>query len=547
MEEEPDLDRRMAILSEVLRVYPAEPHFERAIQLVRDKRDLVNSIVTKARFFEERGQFVEALDQWQILKSIHEKQPGLAFEIDRILQRRDQQALQNSKARWVEQTDKYLEGGDYDRATKTIQHALMEFPQEAELVELKKLVQRHQERAAQAAGLLGRARENTEKASGEQALADLREAYQLDARNSVIRTVLVNTLLEHARKSMETNPSVTDSALQELLELDPGHVPARSLATQLADQRREEFIAGCLSQARRLQTEGDFIGALAIAAKGIAAYPNEPRLQQLQATLNRVQEASQRTRDTGQRVQDATRSPTPVPPVQTGGPPPVQRVAPPVIPPAIDVSATPPPAPSPPLRTPPPPPGWPPTSPSTTGSSRAGDTTTASGSSNEENRDRVYARGDRDRRREPTGANQTAGRASAPWAEKTNLHWIAGSALRRGCGTDIAARRGGGVPEKAGGAGSPVGCGQPQGESAIDPLGSRDQCERQSLRHVELSACARARRVSRRSQAGRLSAGRHQIHDWSGSIQHSECQPRPRRSSGAADDHYRSDRGLRAT
>jgi len=376
VEEDPDLDRRLAILEEVMRLHPAEPHFERAIQLVRDKRDLVNSIVTKARFFEERGQFVEALDQWQILKSIHEKQPGLAFEIARIIQRRDQQALQNSKARWVDQTDKYLEGGEYDRAMNTIQHALMEFPQEAELVELKKLVQRHQERAAQAAGLLTRARENSEKGSAEQALADLREAYQLDARNSVIRTVLVNTLLEHARKSMESNPSVTDGALQEILQLDPGHVPARSLATQLADQRREEFIAGCLSQARRLQTEGDFGGALAVAAQGLASYPNEPRLQQLQATLNRVQDASQKT-------QDASRPPTPpVVPVPAGGPPPVQPVPSPAIPPSIKPPAPPPPSPQ--LRMPPPPPGWRPASPSGSGSGPTDSTASASGGMSDE-------------------------------------------------------------------------------------------------------------------------------------------------------------------
>ena len=105
VEEQPDLDRRLGILEDVLKLYPGEPHFTRAMQLVRDKRDLVNSIVSKARFFEERGQFIEALDQWQILKSIHEKQPGLAFDIERLIKRRDQQARQNSKARWVEQTD----------------------------------------------------------------------------------------------------------------------------------------------------------------------------------------------------------------------------------------------------------------------------------------------------------------------------------------------------------------------------------------------------------------------------------------------------------
>jgi serine/threonine-protein kinase len=92
VEAESDLDRRVGILDEVLKLYPHEPHFERALQLVRDKRDLVNSIVSKARYFEERGQFNEALDQWQILRSIYERYPGLAFEIDRLMKRRDQQA-----------------------------------------------------------------------------------------------------------------------------------------------------------------------------------------------------------------------------------------------------------------------------------------------------------------------------------------------------------------------------------------------------------------------------------------------------------------------
>jgi serine/threonine-protein kinase len=68
IEQEPDLDRRIGVLEEALKLYPGEPHFEQAMRLVRDKRDLVNSIVAKARFFEERGQYSEALDQWQILR-----------------------------------------------------------------------------------------------------------------------------------------------------------------------------------------------------------------------------------------------------------------------------------------------------------------------------------------------------------------------------------------------------------------------------------------------------------------------------------------------
>lgn len=289
VEGEADLDRRAAILEEALKLYPGESHFERALRLVRDKRDLVNSIVAKARFFEERGQFNDALDQWQILKSIHDKQPGLPFEIQRLIKRRDQQAHENSKSRWVEQADKYLEGGDYKRALQTVEIALAEFPGEAELLELEKLVRKSQERGIQAIDCLARARELSEKGESENALAALREAYSLDSRNTVIRTVLVNSLLEQARKVVDADWESADSIVQEVLHLEPNHAQAQSLASRIADRKREEFIAWRLAQARRMQTDGDIDGATAVVAQGLAAYPNEPRLQQLQATLQRAQ------------------------------------------------------------------------------------------------------------------------------------------------------------------------------------------------------------------------------------------------------------------
>lgn len=301
---EPDMDRRLAILEEALKAYPGEAHFTRALQLVRDKRDLVNSIVAKARFFEERGQFMEALDQWQILKSIHEKQPGLAFEIERVIKRRDQQARQDSKARWVEQTDKYIEQGDYDRALKTVENALTEFPGEAELLELDKLVRKNQDRAKQARDLLERARLEAEKGPSESTVDLLRQARELDPKSTVIRTVLVNTLLQQARQSLESNPDGADAAVQEILQVDPDHVPARSLASQIADRKREDFITWCLAQARRLQTNGDLEGALAAAAQGLASCPDDKRLQQLKATLERANEA--------QRLSQ-TRAPRPAP------------------------------------------------------------------------------------------------------------------------------------------------------------------------------------------------------------------------------------------
>ena len=294
VEEEPDLDRRVGILQEALKAYPGEHHFDRAIRLVRDKRDLVNSIVAKAGYFEERGQFNEALDQWQILKSIHEKHPGLAFEIQRLGKRRDQQAHENAKSRWVEQTDKHLERGDYDRAQQTVESALAEFPGDSELLELQKLVSKNRDRGQQAMELLEKAHQARERGAIRESVESLRQANDLDPRSTVIRTVFVNSLLDQARSVVDNDWAAADTTLKEVLSIEPNHAPAQSLMSRITDRKREDFVSGCLTNARRLQTEGDIQAALTMATQAITSYPNESRLQQLHATLQRAQAEEQR-------------------------------------------------------------------------------------------------------------------------------------------------------------------------------------------------------------------------------------------------------------
>src|SRR5258708_5029348 len=150
VEGEPDLERRVNILKEALETYPGEPHYELALRLSRDTRDLVNSIVAKARNYEELGQFNEALGQWEILQTIHKQYPGLDFEIDRVMKRRDQQSRTDAKARWVEQIDRHLETGDYDRAIELLHSAGTEFPGDPDMAALEELAKQNQTRAAEA-------------------------------------------------------------------------------------------------------------------------------------------------------------------------------------------------------------------------------------------------------------------------------------------------------------------------------------------------------------------------------------------------------------
>lgn len=288
LEEEPDLDRRVAILEEALKAYPGEKHFEQCLRLVRDKRDLIHSIVAKAQFYEERQQYAEALDQWQIIRSIHESYPGLLFEMERLAKKREQQAHKAAKAKWVEQIDRLLESGDYARAKETAAAALEEFAADPELAELEKLAQKHQERSEQAFQLLEDARQRLESGQQADAIGLLRQAWKLDPRNSVVRAVLANTLLQEASRALESDLAGAEKLLQELLALEPSHPAALSLSNQIADRRREEFLSWCLAQARRLQTAGDLDGALAVVVHGLESHPNESRLRQLQAALERA-------------------------------------------------------------------------------------------------------------------------------------------------------------------------------------------------------------------------------------------------------------------
>lgn len=137
---EPDLDRRVSILREAAERFPGEAYFEPALRLMKDKRDLVNSIVAKARLCEEQGQYGEALGQWEILKTIYNLYPGLSVEIDRVMKRRDLQVRSSAKAHWVEQIDLHLESAEYTRARELLDLAKAEFPQDSELGELERLV-----------------------------------------------------------------------------------------------------------------------------------------------------------------------------------------------------------------------------------------------------------------------------------------------------------------------------------------------------------------------------------------------------------------------
>jgi len=287
VEAEPNLDKRVDILKEALDLHPQEPHFERALRLTREKRDLVNSIVAKARLHEERSQFTDALAQWEILRTIYSQYPGLSFEIDRLGKRREQQARAEAKARWVKQIDQQMGAGDFDRAMSSLRQAGVEFPADAELTELEKLIQQGKDRVGEALRSLAEGQEKLAAGQFQEGLEVLRKAHRQDERSSAVQQALVEALVERARSVLETDWRSAEPLIQEALDLDPGHGLAKSLRTLAQDRKKEEFIQLSVAQARRAQAQGDIRGALNQVKEALTTHPSDPRLSQLYSTLSK--------------------------------------------------------------------------------------------------------------------------------------------------------------------------------------------------------------------------------------------------------------------
>ncbi len=287
VEAEPDLEKRVNILREAMDLHPGESHFERSFRLVQDKRDLVNSIVARAHLHEEQGAYGDALNDWEILRTIYSQYPGLTFEVERLQKRREQQTRIESKTRLVEQVDSCLHSSDYARALDLLQGAAAEFPNDAELTELEKHAHDGIRRKTEAQRLMTEGQDLCAQHKSAEGIKLLRDAYEMDENNSLARAVLANSLVEQAHAVVESDWREAEKMAREALDLNPGHPMAKTIRTLIHDQKKETFVEDCVSQARKLQTGADLAGALSRIEEGLSVYPREARLIQIQETVQR--------------------------------------------------------------------------------------------------------------------------------------------------------------------------------------------------------------------------------------------------------------------
>ena len=301
LDAEPDLDRRVNIAREACERYPNETQFAQQLKLTRERRDLVNSIVAKARLYEERGQYAEAISQWDILRNIHPQYPGIAFELEQCKKKRNQQARDEEHLRLVEEIDGLLEGRAYIKAVECASAALVDFPGDAELSALRTLAEQGLERTKESRRLFE---------EGQQALAEkdllratelLRNSLNLDPRGPGLRDAVVSVLAERARGLAKENWRDAEPLYQEASELDASHPAVRSLRSTIGEAKRQAFVGQCLADCRALVAAGKSQEAADRIRAVRLEYPYEVRLEQyetsLQKEVNEVRRKEERGKD----------------------------------------------------------------------------------------------------------------------------------------------------------------------------------------------------------------------------------------------------------
>ena len=282
---EPDLDKRVGMLEEASRRYPQEAHFERALRQARQRRELLHSIVAKAQQLEQAGHFSEAIEQWKMLESIDLSYPGLQIEIERLVSRRGQQARTEAKTEWVQRAERELAAGEAERAARTCHLGLQEFAGDAELTQLAEAARRQGERSARALELLAEAKQLLDQEQFDAGVEKLRGAIELDPNNAALRGTLGNSLLEQARKLIDSDWRAAEALVEEGDALLPDSPLGKSLRTLIHDSKRDEAVSWCLAKARQLQAEGKLEEALLLVERVLLSYPGVSPLRQLRDTL----------------------------------------------------------------------------------------------------------------------------------------------------------------------------------------------------------------------------------------------------------------------
>jgi serine/threonine protein kinase len=279
-----DLDQRVQVLEEALGRDPNETRLQQPLIAARELQTRVASLVSDAHNLEQSRQYGQALAKWETVAATYGNYPEIDHILDQARQRH-QRARLEAKANHISILQLALSSAEYKRAEDLLAQAKRDFPGDRELAEMEKRVREGIANRAQAEKILAGAAKAVDKEKWKKAVESFREANAVAPSDLVIRDQAVRGLLLAAHAALLSDCESSEMLLSEATRVEPGSPLLEPVRTRIEERKHALHTEQCLNAAQRCRSTGDRQGALRSLDRGLAAYPNEPRLMEARSRI----------------------------------------------------------------------------------------------------------------------------------------------------------------------------------------------------------------------------------------------------------------------
>ena len=307
-DQETQLEQRTQILADALTQFPDEPTLELQLNETLQLKTQVTSLVNQARMQEEAKRYDEALTQWDALRSVYPQYPDLAGNVER-LRKLSEEELAVKKAEQVRRLESIIASGDLEQAGTALRQSQVEFPGVRQLADFEVKIRDAVKLRAKAQKLLSSAEKAFEKSQWEKGCASLTRACEAASEDPVVRKAALEQLERAFELAIQADWQSANTLVLHAEELRPDTSLLQTLRTRVEDRRKEQLVAGWLSQASGAERSGDLENALRHLESGLAGYPAEAQLVRAKAEIeSRLRDREQARQEESARQQERLRA-----------------------------------------------------------------------------------------------------------------------------------------------------------------------------------------------------------------------------------------------
>ncbi len=310
-DQETQLEQRTQILADALTQFPDEPTLELKLNETLELKTQVTQLVNLARAQEETKHYDEALTHWDALQAVYPQYPDLNRNVERLKKLAEEEVAAKRAeqirrlAEEIQRVESTIASGDLEQAETVLRQAQQEFSGESKLADLDTRIREAVKLRAKAQKLLAPAEKAFEKSQWEKGFSSLKRGCETAPEDPVVHKSAIDQVTRAFDLALKADWQSANSLLIHAEELRPNPELLQSLRTRVEDRKKEQLVAGYLSQASAARKSGDLDSELRNVESGLAEFPGEPQLARAKTELeDRLRERERARQQEAERQQE---------------------------------------------------------------------------------------------------------------------------------------------------------------------------------------------------------------------------------------------------